>query len=135
EPTISETWRVVDAHGGLRINEVLASNQGSFVHDGRRPDAIELFNDGTTPVDLGGMSISDDLTFSAKYVFPAGTRIEPGEYLTLIADDIGAGTTGLYLGFKLSDEGEGIYLFNTAAAGGALLDSVEFGVQVPDRSI
>ena len=40
-----------------------------------------------------------------------------------------------HLGFSLDRTGDGVYLYNTVASGQTLLDSVEFGQQIPDVSI
>src|SRR6185369_694741 len=45
------------------------------------------------------------------------------------------GTPGLHLGFNLDANGDEIYLYDSVANGGALLDSVAFGIQPPDLSI
>ena len=121
------------AHFGIVINEVLADNVQAHNVGGAFPDLIELYNRGTEAVDLGGMSITDDPAAPTRFVFPAGTMIEPGGYLTLIADSEPGG--GLRLGFALDNDGEGVYLFDRPAAGGGLVDSIAFGMQVPDSSI
>ena len=56
--------------------------------------------------------------------------MNPGEYLVLTADD--AEASARHLGFGLGAEGDGVYLYD---ATGELIDSVEFGSQVPDLSI
>lgn len=130
--TVSRSWTVNTAMSPLRISEVLADN-ATLVHEATLPDMIELFNGSASAVDLAGKSISDRADEPLKFVFPAGTTIPAGGYLVLYADS--ANTSGIHLGFSLERSGEGVYLFDTAASGGALLDKVEFGAQLPDRSI
>ncbi|HIJ51802.1 MAG TPA: hypothetical protein HPP66_01455 [Planctomycetes bacterium] len=132
--TASHTWTVDTLHCRLVINEVLARNVEAARHNGTTPDLIELYYEGPTSLDLYDMSISDNPDNPRKFVFGAGTTIDPGEYLVLYADDnpIAPGT---HLGFGLDGEGEGVYLYNSPSAGGELLDSVEFGLQIPDLSI
>jgi hypothetical protein len=120
--------------GGVRINEILASNIAAVNVGGSFPDLVELYNSSNVPVDLGGMSLTDDPATTARFVFPVGTMLPAGEYLTLAADT-GAGGTLLHLGFALDDDGEGLYLFNKPAAGGGLVDSIAFGLQIPELSI
>jgi hypothetical protein len=120
-------------HFGIVINEVLADNVQAHSVDGAYPDLIELYNRGTDDVDLGGMSITDNPAVPLRFVFPSGTTIGPGQYLTLIADTEPG--DGLRLGFALDNDGEGVYLFANPGAGGGLVDSVAFGMQVPDLSI
>jgi len=130
---VSLSWTVDTALVRLQINEVLAQNVSAVEHEGTFSDLIELYNDGAASLDLSGMSISDDPLVPAKFVFPAGTILGPGNYLVLYADD--NTTSGLHLGFSLDSEGEGVYLYDTVANGGGLIDSVEFGVQIADLSI
>ena len=133
DATASLTWTVNAGLSRVRINEVLASNRSAVEHEGTFPDLIELVNDGAVPADLSGMTLSDDPANPAKFVFAAGTTLLPGGFLVLYAD--GAATSGIHLGFSLDAQGEGVFLFASAAQGGALLDSVEYGLQVPDFSI
>ena len=134
DATTSRTWTIDTSHQQLLINEVLARNLEAVDHEGTTPDLIELYYDGPALLDLGGMSISDDPGNPRKYVFPGGTTINPGDYLILHADEVTT-TSGIHVGFGLSAEGEGVYLYNRPAAGGGLLDSIEFGMQLPDLSI
>jgi hypothetical protein len=133
-PTASRTWVVNTAWPAVRINEVLARNVAAIDHNGTFPDVIELHNEGTASVDLSGMRLTDDPAEPNKYTFPPGTSLAAGAYLALYANDPD-GTPGIHLGFALNDAGEGVYLFHRVSAGGALLDSVQFGTQLPDRSI
>ena len=132
--TASRTWTVDTSLTGVEISEVLAVNSAAVDRDGSFPDLIELVNYGASPMDLAGMSISDDADDPTRFIFPAGTVMQPGEYLVLCADDEVA-LPGLHLGFALDGTGEGVFLFDTAANGGALVDSVQFGLQLPDLSI
>ncbi|MCI0746014.1 MAG: lamin tail domain-containing protein [Verrucomicrobia subdivision 3 bacterium] len=125
-PTPSKTWVVNTAWPGVRINEVLADNVSAINHNGSFPDVIELYNEGSGAVDLSGMRLTDDPAEPNKYTFPQGTSLGAGQYLALYANEIG---------FSLDATGEGVYLYHRIANGGALLDSVQFGVQLPDRSI
>lgn len=127
----SDTWTVNTALSRVRISEVLALNQTAVPHAGIAPDYVELHNDGATPIDLSGMMLSDDPTFPAKYLFPAGTAIAPGEYLTLYAD-ANSTSPDVKLKFGLNGSGDAIYLF---AADETIVDQVTFGVQIPDLSI
>ena len=134
DATASLTWTVDATLARLVINEVLASNDVAFEIEGSHPDFIELFNDGPDPIDLNDMSLTDDPTRPRRYVFPAGTTIGAGEYLVVYADDAN-GIAGLFTGFSLRAEGEAVYLYDSSANGGGLLDSIVFGVQATDWSI
>ncbi len=133
QPTASRTWFVNTNFTRLVINEILARNT-TVLLDGKYSDYVELHNAGTTTVDLSGMSVSDDPFEPRKFVFLDGTTILPGEYLVLRAAD-GKVPGQNYLGFGLNDTGDAVYLYDTLAYGGALLDSIAFGMQLPDLSL
>jgi hypothetical protein len=96
------------------INEVMTNNETIFTDgDGDFPDWIELYNHGETPADLSGHHLSDKDSNLDKWVFPAGTILEPGEHLIVFAsgkvgDEIPAGE--LHAAFKLSNGSEPIIL-------------------------
>ena len=115
----------------MRLNEVLAQNDTAVNHAGTFPDVIELYNEGGASVDLGGFRLSDDPANPAKYIFPAPTILAAGAYLVVYANNAD-GSGGLHTGFTLDADGEGVYLFNAASV---LLDSVTFGLQLPDLSV
>ncbi len=130
-PTASRTFAVDTAYRQLVINEIMAVNETEFDHGGTFPDMVELYYDGPGSLSLTGISLSDDSRTPDKYVFPAGVMMNAGEYLVLFADD-NTGTSGLHLGFAFDAQGEALYLYDKT---GALIDSVEFGAQLPDMSI
>jgi hypothetical protein len=118
----------------LRINEVLASNQASEPHEGTFPDIIELYNPGSTGVDIGGMRLTDDLADPDKFTFPAGVVVPAGGYLAVYANN-DDGTSGIHLGFSLNKDGQSLALYDAIDRGGVLIDSITFGLQVTDYSI
>ncbi|MHC4435619.1 MAG: lamin tail domain-containing protein [Planctomycetota bacterium] len=82
----SRAWTIDLSHSSLLINELLAINDSTFEHEGTLPDFVELCYDGPSPLNLAGVSITDDPEDPHKFVFDASTTIEPGEYLLLLAD-------------------------------------------------
>jgi hypothetical protein len=130
QPTTA-TWVVDTSFRHLVINEILAVNRSAVPREGVFPDLVELYYEGGSPLDLAGMSLTDDAADPTKFVFPGGSRIAPGEYLVVSAD-ANAAISGQNLGFGLDGAGDGLYLYG---AGGALVDSVEFGRQLADVSI
>jgi hypothetical protein len=115
----------------LQINEVLADNVSIAADGDGCPGMIELYYDGPSAKDLSGMRITNDPTHQTKFVFPTGTKMTPGQYLVLFAD-ANTAPSGTHLGFMLAPEGDGVYLYDK---NGTLVDSVEFGMQLPDLSI
>ena len=61
---------------GVAINEVLANS-------GNQPDAIELINLTSDPVDIGGWYLSDQAADLQKYQFAAGTTLEANSRLVV----------------------------------------------------
>jgi hypothetical protein len=134
DPTVSRTWVVDTSWPTVRLNEVLAHNDSAINHNGTFPDYVELYNEGASSVDLSGMRLTDDPADPNKFTFPSGTSLAANTYLPLYANNAD-GTPGIHLGFALDDKGEGVYLFHRVSSGGALLDSVQFGHQLPNLSI
>jgi len=128
------SWVVNPMWPKVRLNEVLARNDSAVNHFGTFPDLIELFNEGAVAIDLSGMRLTDDAANPNKFTFPNGTTLGAGSYLTVYASDPD-GTPDLHLGFNLDGDGEGVYLFDRVANGNGVLDSVVFGMQLPNLSI
>ena len=132
-PTIV-SWVVNNTWPAVRLNEVLARNVVALNHNSTFPDAIELFNEGSATMDLGGLRLSNDKDQPSKYTFPSGTLLASGAYLTVYANNID-GTPGIHLGFNLDANGDSVRLFAAVTDGGLELDAVKFGRQLADLSI
>jgi hypothetical protein len=132
--TASRTWMVTNAPGRVILSEVLAHNTGGVEVGGSTPDLIELFNPGSSSVDLGGVGVTDDPALPYKFQFAPGTTLAAGQRLVLQADS-GKETNYQHIGFSLNQSGDGVYLHRSLASGGGLLDSVEFGVQLENLTI
>ena len=116
----------------LYINEFMANNDESVAGpNGDYPDWIELYNGGTEAFDLGGMYLTDDLSNTDKWQFPADTVIDAGGYLVVWADSL-PDRGLLHASFSLNASGEAIGLF--AADEETLITSVVFGSQFDDVS-
>ena len=131
QPNVSRTWTVDVSSWRLVINEVLAANVSVYEREGTFPDLIELYYDGPAAMSLEGMSLSDDPDEPRKFVFTAGTTIQPSEHLVLFAD-AEVTTSGVHVGFGLDRAGDAVHLYD---AEGNLLDAVEFGRQLDDLSV
>lgn len=115
------------------INEVMADNHAAVVNAGDYPDWIELYNTTDQMVNLGGWSLTDDLTFPGRFVFPANTLIAAKGYLLVWCDSATA-APGLHTGFALDNLGQTLGLFSPQLPP-RLVDSVAFGHQLEDLSI
>lgn len=107
---------VITANEDIYINEIYASGE----------DWIELFNEGTTAINLSGYKIYDDP--SNKYTLPIGTTIPANDFLVILANDL---NTGLNTNFKLTSAGETVYLENVD---GNVIDKVTFPVLLNNQS-
>ncbi|TWU35695.1 Inner spore coat protein H [Novipirellula aureliae] len=118
----------------VSINEIMADND-SVIEDpdeaGAFEDWVELYNPGTTSIDLSGFYLTDDAADPTQWQFPDGSTIDAGGYLVIWADgDTDQGDT--HAAFKLSASGESVLLYNVDGA--TLVDSITFGEQTTDVS-
>lgn len=112
----------------VALSEIMISNKGSVPDNlGGYPDYIELHNGSTERADISGYGLSDSLLEGAKYVFPAGTVLEPGAYVVVWCS--GDAEDGMHAPFKLS-AGEEAVLFDASGRplDTAVLNSVDSGM-------
>lgn len=121
--------------GLLLVNEIMADNDSAFADPdeaGAYEDWFEVYNPGTTTVDMSGMYITDNATNPTKWKVPAGVTIPAGGRLVFIAD--GETTQGSrHTSWSLSADGEVIAIYGTD--GTTLIDSYTFSTQQTDVSI
>jgi len=106
----------------VKINEVFSTGS---------PDWVELYNAGTTSVDLSGYKLYDpDGTTdpAKKWTIPAGTVIPVGGYLTFDCDGTGTTTNTT---FKFSSSGEEVWLESPS---GTVIDHITFPALSNDSS-
>ena len=111
---------VSTVHAQLVINELMQSNIDCVMDDiNEFPDSwVELYNSGTTAVNLNSFSISDENDPKTAWTLPNKT-INPGAYILVYCDKE---ETGLHTPFRLeSGKGGAVYLFSN----GTLIDQVE----------
>ena len=112
----------------VALSEIMISNKGSVPDNlGGYPDYIELHNGSSERADISGYGLSDSLLEGAKYVFPAGTVLEPGAYVVVWCS--GDAEDGMHAPFKLS-AGEEAVLFDASGRplDTAVLNSVDSGM-------
>jgi len=113
----------------VAINEVMSSNDSTIEDpDGNPSDWIEIYNYGSTVVNLGGYGITDDSAEPFKWVFPA-YDLQPDEYIIVWASDKDISEIGqpFHTNFKISSGGEAILLTN--AAGDLVDEAPEVGLE------
>ena len=104
------------------INEVASNNETLLVDDfGNTSDWIELFNASAENVDLEGYFLSDDVDNLQKWAFPAQTISAHG-FLLIFASDEDVNSDFLHTNFKLSADGESVFLSNPQ---GDIIDQID----------
>lgn len=96
------------------ITEFMASNDGTLLDgNGNSSDWIEIYNAGTSVVDLDDYGLTDNPSNTSKWQFPS-RPLEPGEYLVVFAsgDDTPDVAGNLHTNFKLSASGEYLGLYS-----------------------
>ncbi len=76
-------------------------------------DAIELYNTGGTPANIGYWYLTDDRKAPKKYRFPANTTIPANGYWSISEAQFNVGPNA----FSLSSLGDEVYLFSADADG------------------
>ena len=117
--------------GGLVINEFMADNDGAVPGPYMTfPDWIELYNSGTTQIDLSGMCLTEDLD-NAPWRFPNGTNLAPGGFL-LVWGGRGSGPDMLHANFSPNAGGGTLTLLAVNVA--TVIDQITFDKQIRDVS-
>lgn len=109
-------WTVTRAAAGagnLIINEIVAINNSAFVDaDGDNEGWIEIYNSGTSSVNLTGWSLTNDADRPGMWVFPNRT-LAAGAYLVVFASGKNRRPTSgeLHTNFELGRNGGYLALF------------------------
>ncbi len=100
----------------ISINEIMSSNGSTTSdEDGEFSDWIEIYNYGTTAINLKGFGLSDQIDNPSKWVFP-DIEIAAKEYIIVWASDKNrvAQKDELHTNFKIKSGGEAIILSNAS---------------------
>jgi hypothetical protein len=123
------------ATNSLKLNEVLVSPFTPQDPTGRVAGWIEIANTGNAPMNLAGFSLGLNDPDPGEWSFPSIALPSQG-FLRVWCDPSRPVTNNpavdLNTGASLNPNGGAVYLFDAAAR---IVDVVEFGSQVPDRSI
>ncbi|MCH2021085.1 MAG: lamin tail domain-containing protein [Saprospiraceae bacterium] len=110
----------ITSHAQVVINEFMANSPGTGTDS---LEFIELYNSGTSSVDISNWSFSQGVTLT----FASGTSIPAGGYLVVVYDSIAFmnyfGISGVEFSGGLSNNGEDITLINNV---GTTVDSVDY---------
>jgi len=98
----------------LCINEVCSQNK-SYLADsyGKYSDWIEIYNSGSSDINVSGYGLSDKADTPPEFVFPANTVIRSGEHFVVFASKQESTGNELHTGFSISKNGENLYLSNS----------------------
>ena len=136
EPLTYRVGALVAQSSPVVINELMADNTASYTDpQGEHDDWIELYNHSENEINLFGMYLSDNPKNPRKWQFPKNTKIRPGGYLIVWADEDGNDQPGLHANFKLAKSGESLMLVDTDANGNRVLSSVKFDKQRKDVAL
>ncbi len=125
-----EIFTVIPPVGDLVINEFQADNDVSVLDPaGEYDDWIELYNNGSSSINLENYYLSDDASDLMKFQFPTGASIAAGDYYIVWADN-DLTQSGIHAPFKLSSSGEMLFLSDASG----LVDQVVFGAQNADET-
>lgn len=106
--------------GDLVINELMAANVSTVSdQDFEYDDWVELYNGGTSAIDLTGYHLTDNENNLTKWIFPAIT-LPADDYLVVWLDG-DVTQAGLHTGFKLSADGEELFLSDPS---GVAIDAI-----------
>jgi hypothetical protein len=117
------------------LSEIMAENRSILADPDQPteyPDWVEVYNPNATPLNLGGLSLSDNPFEPEKFRLSNSLTIPAnGRMLFYLDDDPEQGNR--HGGFSLSKEGEFLGLYG--GSGTVLLDSHDFGLQMENISI
>ena len=112
-------------NGNIVINELLAINDNVVQSEyGEFADWIELHNNTNSTIATNDLFITDDTINLQKWRLP-NSSLPPNGYLILWADER-SNQGGLHTNFRLSNNGEQIFLSNSL---GQIIDSITFPTQ------
>ena len=126
--TMVANYETVTPIQGLVINEVSPGKSTIPDDNNEFDDWIELFNTGTSPVNISGLMLTDDFTEKSKTILKADASmiIPPGGYKILWAD--GQPEQGSdHLSFKLSGDGESLGLYQAIGFDTLIIEELDFG--------
>jgi hypothetical protein len=105
------------------INEVCSQNKTCLADSyGKYSDWIELYNSGSSSVDISGYGLSDSTEDTKHFTFPEGTQLKAGEHMVVFASKQESTAAELHTGFAISKNGDTIVL---SSPDGKVLQQVE----------
>ena len=98
----------------VTINELQSRNSKIESDTGKKSDWVELYNPTQADQDLAGYFISDDSSDTEKGKLSINAIVPAEGFLLLWLDDTNDASTPLHFPFKLSGDGDYLFLSNPA---------------------
>lgn len=113
---LSVLFSINSTSQNIAINEIMSSNSNTIADEnGDYEDWIEIYNYGTTAVNLNGFGLSDQTDNPLKWTFPNITIPAKGYLLIWASDKNRRPTIGqLHTNYKLKSGGKAIILSNAS---------------------
>jgi len=116
--------------GQIVINEYSASNLSDFPDNySSYEDWFEIYNAGSSSINLGGYSLSDTPDNPDKWVLPSSITIEPGEFIIFWAsgrDEVSG--DNYHTNFKLTQTKDNVDFIVIADPTGLIIDQVQLQI-------
>lgn len=119
------------------LNEIAPINiAGPLDNAGDQEPWLEIYNSGTSSIDLSGMALTDDPLQLGKWQFPTGSRILPGEFLVLWLDGEPAESTATHFhtSFRIDSTNGVIVLSRAQGETTAAVDFLRYHITTPGNS-
>ncbi len=118
--------------GQVVINEFSAANFNTFTDQfGDDSDWIELYNSGSSPVNISGYHLSDRFAKPMKWEIPSGTIIDAGQYMLFWASGKDLSGAEMHTNFKITQT-NGIEAVLFTDPSGTIIDSHD--LDIPNKT-
>jgi hypothetical protein len=127
----------VTAFPRLWLNELLANNTiGVTDRFGDRDPWVEIYNGGNATLSLNGFYLANQYTNLTQWAFPAGTSINPGQFLVVWLDgEPGESIASeLHTGFRIHSATGAVALVQMNAGTPRIVDHINYNVASAGRS-
>lgn len=133
-PCDPEAWRIEAPSVGLVVNEMLAANDsGMMDEEGQTADWLEVYNAGSTAVQLSEYFLSDDPAQPAQWRMPEES-LAPGAFAWFWMDDDEDDGPN-HANFRLDADGGHIGIYAPDQERHRPIWTAQYGPQTPDVSI
>ncbi|MBP6334698.1 MAG: CotH kinase family protein [Bacteroidia bacterium] len=119
---------------GLYINEVMAANNGTIADNfNEYDDWFEVYNSANSPINIGGLYVTDQLLNKNKHQFPLNYPVLttiPAKGFNIFWVDNQTEQGAQHVDFKLDASGEAFGIYQRSLEDYIVVDSLSFGAQI-----